>query len=39
MIILDSKLEPIAEVDVFAWAREKLLLMGYKDSDIVQVNL
>jgi len=39
MIILDKRLVAITEEDVFVWAREKLLLMGYTDTDIVQVNL
>ena len=39
MIILNKKLEPIAEPDVEAYVREKLIAMGFKDTDTIQVNL
>ena len=39
MLILNKRLDAIVEEDVFEWVLQKLLLMGYKDTDTIQVNL
>ncbi len=39
MIILDSRLEPIREQDVEQWVMDKLVAMGFKKGDTIQVNL
>lgn len=39
MIILNSKLERIEEQEVEEFVHTKLVAMGYKETDTVQVNL
>ncbi len=39
MIILDCRLEPIQEPDMEQWVKDKLVAMGFKEVDTVQVNL